>query len=391
MNTVFRDASAQLFDNRKTFTAIKSCYHRNVETFRQIYSLEKYLIHTTMPDLSGVPPPDYAPLPNPATFESSSDRLAFIDRRLEAARAVSVETGVGNVSAKVIEHWCRKGWYVLFKRRFKEEDEGQIVPYFGKDPSQSLLGKGLSHPAAILFPQPDPPDSGEQDEDEDADAEGSLPAAEETAEQETSATPKYRPALIKSRPRKRTPAALASNTPRFRISNPQKAETSSASASQTQAQPSSPAAPAATSSSYNTPPVASYPGYPAHPYPPATAHMYPPPSPHFDYSQAYPPGAYAVPNPHVQQLTQLAMNLITSCTTLVDQLRERAEEGRELVELLRKREEREKAAEEEGGGKGSSAADRKEKVAVATQILADPNADEEIKQAAKDFLKRLFA
>ena len=95
-------------------------------------------------------------------------------------------------------------------------------------------------------------------------------------------------------------------------------------------------------------------------------------------------------NPQVQQVSQLAQNLINVCTTLVEQLRAQAEDGKALLDLMRKRAERAQAAEVSEKEAGGAFADRKERATLATQVLANPHAGEEVKQAATDFLKRLF-
>ncbi|THH28019.1 hypothetical protein EUX98_g6175 [Antrodiella citrinella] len=384
MNTVFRDGAAQIFDNKKTFTAIKSCYHRNVETFKQIYAFEKYLIQVTIPPLPGSTSNGYVALP--PSFDSPADRLAFLDQQLEAARALPIETGVGNLSV-----------------RFREDIVSrQIVPLFGKDPSPSLLGKGLSAPAAALFPQPDPPGEEEAESDGEAEAEEhGTPNGDDQQEPNYNQQPNAQASAsvanasqkplpsIKARPRKKTPAAIASNTARFRVAQ---ADAPSPSTSQVQPSPQPQQQPQQQTvvPVYNGAPMANYPGYPPHSYP--TAHMYPQPSPHYDYSQAYSPAAYAVHNPQIQHLTQVSQNLVSVVSALVDQLRAQAEDGKALLELMRKREERERANEVNGViGSADVVADKKERAAVANQVLANPHADEDVRQAARDFLKRLFA
>lgn len=77
---------------------------------------------------------------------------------------------------------------------------------------------------------------------------------------------------------------------------------------------------------------------------------------------------------------------------LVDQLRAQVEDGKVLLELMKRREEGERPTEVNTIVSSMDiAADRKERAAMANQVLANPHADEDVRQAAKDFLKRLFA
>ncbi|TCD70214.1 hypothetical protein EIP91_004395 [Steccherinum ochraceum] len=418
MNTVFREAAAQLFENKKTFTAVKSCYHRNVEAFRQIYALEKYLIQvTTLPPPGSAPPHGFTPLP--LGFPNPSARSAFIERRLESARALPVDIGVGNVSPKVVEHWCRKGWYVLFKRRFKEDTEGQIVPYFGRDPSASLLGKGLSPAIAILFPHPDLPGAAdiatEQDNGTDEVAADEMATGRKGTSDSVTSTQDLRRSVDDHTDERETPSSTPLQSPmigiddsstkkapthhtsRFRIRRPPPedppAPSASTSSSSPQQSPQSQSQQHQHSPHYHQPsgvpmyasgPVAAYPGYPPppHAYPPA--HMYPPPPPtHFDYSQAYTPGYAMQHNPQMQHMIQLTQNLVGACTTLVEQLRAQAEDGKALLEAMKKREEQEKT--------GSASTAGTDRAAFAAQVLGDPKVDEEVKQAAREYLKKLFS
>ena len=60
-----------------------------------------------------------------------------------------------------------------------------------------------------------------------------------------------------------------------------------------------------------------------------------------------------------------------------------------MLNLIRKREERE-AAIASVPLHVDVIADRKERAALANEVLANPHADADVKQAAKDFLKSLF-
>ena len=87
-----------MFGSRKSFTALKSCYHRNVETFKQIFAFEVYLSRN--PDTSG-------PLNGHATLGNYHDptmaRQVHLEQRLDEARNAGVP--VANLNVKVIDHW----------------------------------------------------------------------------------------------------------------------------------------------------------------------------------------------------------------------------------------------------------------------------------------------
>lgn len=103
-------ASVQIFGGRKSFTALKSCYHRNVETFKQIFAFEVFL---TRARSEGTVPDEMSAL---ATHSDPSiARQAYLEQRLEDARTAGVP--VGNLNVKVIDHWHQNGWYGMFKTR----------------------------------------------------------------------------------------------------------------------------------------------------------------------------------------------------------------------------------------------------------------------------------
>ncbi|KAH9928645.1 uncharacterized protein B0H18DRAFT_953885 [Fomitopsis serialis] len=161
MNTVFRDAATQVFGGRKSFTALKSCYHRNVETFKQIFAFEVYLAHN--PDAGG-------PINGAASLGNFNDptmaRQVHLEQRLDDARAANIP--VANLNVKVIDHWHQKDWYQLFKRRYVDDGTGQAVPYYG--PTAMTFPDGSTaaqYSNASIDPQLTSPQDGEDDEDED--------------------------------------------------------------------------------------------------------------------------------------------------------------------------------------------------------------------------------
>lgn len=103
--------SVQLFNGRKSFTALKSCFHRNLEVFKQIHAFENYLSSATTAD-----PDDPDSGPPPAQFHSTLERQTYLERKLETARAARVP--IGNLNLKTIDHWHEMGWYALFKARY---------------------------------------------------------------------------------------------------------------------------------------------------------------------------------------------------------------------------------------------------------------------------------
>lgn len=88
-----------MFDRKKTYQALKGCYERNFNLFKQIYSLEAYHNHP------GAMSPT---LPE-------AERLREYERRLQLARKNGCD--VGNMTSRTIEHWFIRGWYDLFYRR----------------------------------------------------------------------------------------------------------------------------------------------------------------------------------------------------------------------------------------------------------------------------------
>ncbi|KZT07661.1 uncharacterized protein LAESUDRAFT_742775 [Laetiporus sulphureus 93-53] len=170
MNTVFRDASAQIFGGRKSFTALKSCYHRNVETFKQIFAFEVYL--------SRLPPDPNNPADGNAPFsdrihDPTMARQAYLEQKLEEARGAGVP--VANLNMKVIDHWHQKGWYNLFKSRFREDPRtGLPIPSYGPS-SLSFPAEGSSnqmlYPPSAIDPQLTNSNADEEEEEEEEDVE----------------------------------------------------------------------------------------------------------------------------------------------------------------------------------------------------------------------------
>ncbi|KAJ7510422.1 hypothetical protein B0H11DRAFT_2168737 [Mycena galericulata] len=100
-NSCLRECATEVYGGKKTYQALKGCYERNFNLFKQIYSFETYHAHAGH---------------GPITSHSEADRLRDYERRLGSARRAGCD--VGNISARTIDHWHRSGWYDLFYRRW---------------------------------------------------------------------------------------------------------------------------------------------------------------------------------------------------------------------------------------------------------------------------------
>ncbi|KAJ2916590.1 hypothetical protein MD484_g3797, partial [Candolleomyces efflorescens] len=100
-NSCLRDCAEKVFDRKKSYQALKGCYERNFNLFKQIYAMEAH---------HGYPGP-LAP-----SQSSEADRLREYERRLGNARKASCD--IGNITSRTVEHWFHRGWYELFFRRW---------------------------------------------------------------------------------------------------------------------------------------------------------------------------------------------------------------------------------------------------------------------------------
>lgn len=89
----------EVFGGKKTYQALKGCYERNFNLFKQIYTFEAYHAGN-----------------GPLSMTTEGDRLREYERRLQLARKAGCD--VGNLNARTIDHWHRSGWYSLFYRRW---------------------------------------------------------------------------------------------------------------------------------------------------------------------------------------------------------------------------------------------------------------------------------
>ncbi|KAG2017863.1 histone acetyltransferase mst2 [Coprinopsis cinerea AmutBmut pab1-1] len=129
-NSCLRECALEVFEGKKTYQALKGCYERNFNVFKQIYAVEAFHGH-----------------PGPYQTPNESDRTREYERRLQLARKAS--TDVGNVTARIIEHWFARGWYELFFRRWNG------------DPATT---KPASLRGSTVAPTQNPPDDPEEED-----------------------------------------------------------------------------------------------------------------------------------------------------------------------------------------------------------------------------------
>ncbi|KAF8907316.1 hypothetical protein CPB84DRAFT_1674945 [Gymnopilus junonius] len=126
-NSCLRDCAQEVFGGKKTYQALKGCYERNFNLFKQIYAFET---------AHGQP----ASNSNIAQL-GEADRLREYERRLQIARKAGSD--VGNITARTIDHWHRVGWYDLFYRRW-HGDPATTRPVQNRNPGvgNTNLGGG---------------------------------------------------------------------------------------------------------------------------------------------------------------------------------------------------------------------------------------------------------
>ncbi|KAH9856481.1 hypothetical protein C2E23DRAFT_443059 [Lenzites betulinus] len=124
MNTVFRECSNEVFPGKKSYTALKSCYHRNLEVFKQIHAFQMFSANHL----------------RQLQAENPNAQQPSIDSVLEAAKVAGLN--VGTLSVKTIDRWYETGWFELFRKRYREDPKtGLPVPYYG---SSDLTEEGPS-------------------------------------------------------------------------------------------------------------------------------------------------------------------------------------------------------------------------------------------------------
>ncbi|KAH6913062.1 hypothetical protein BKA70DRAFT_1097106 [Coprinopsis sp. MPI-PUGE-AT-0042] len=153
-NSCLRECATEIFEGKKTYQALKGCYERNFNVFKQVYACE------TFNQQRGV-----APSPN------ETERLREYERRIQNARKASID--IGNITARNLEHWYSRGWYQLFfdRRVLWHGDPATTKPVVaraaasanahngGADDGEDEDMPGPQPPnssTAIEFPQADP-------------------------------------------------------------------------------------------------------------------------------------------------------------------------------------------------------------------------------------------
>ncbi|KAJ3828458.1 hypothetical protein EV361DRAFT_802692 [Lentinula raphanica] len=100
-NSCLRECAQEVFGSKKTYQALKGCYERNFNLFKQIHIFETFLGGNGSLDLNA--------------NLSEADSLREYERRLASARKAGYD--VGNITARTIDQWHRNGWYELFHSR----------------------------------------------------------------------------------------------------------------------------------------------------------------------------------------------------------------------------------------------------------------------------------
>ncbi|KAJ3995086.1 hypothetical protein F5050DRAFT_1809014 [Lentinula boryana] len=101
-NSCLRECAHEVFGSKKTYQALKGCYERNFNLFKQIHSFETFLGGNGSLELNA--------------NLSEADSLREYERRLAGARKAGCD--VGNITARTIDQWHRNGWYGLFYLRW---------------------------------------------------------------------------------------------------------------------------------------------------------------------------------------------------------------------------------------------------------------------------------
>lgn len=91
--------SSELFPGRKSYTALKSCFHRNLEVFKQVHAFQMFSANHF----------------RQMQAENPNAQQPSVDSVLDAARVAGLNVGTLNV--KVIDRWYETGWYELFRKR----------------------------------------------------------------------------------------------------------------------------------------------------------------------------------------------------------------------------------------------------------------------------------
>ncbi|KAG7089865.1 hypothetical protein E1B28_011508 [Marasmius oreades] len=100
-NSCLRECATEVFGGKKSYQALKGCFERNFNLFKQIYAFETFHIQQQAVNILSW---------------ADADRLKEYERRLQVARRGGCD--VGNITARTIDHWHRIGWYSVFHHRW---------------------------------------------------------------------------------------------------------------------------------------------------------------------------------------------------------------------------------------------------------------------------------
>ncbi|KAJ3811328.1 hypothetical protein EV368DRAFT_40823 [Lentinula lateritia] len=128
-NSCLRECAHEVFGSKKTYQALKGCYERNFNLFKQIHIFENFLGATGSLELS----PEL----------SETDSLREYERRLASARKAGCD--VGNITARTIDQWHRNGWYGLFYSRWNGDPATTRSTNSRLIHGQSNGGSGVPH------------------------------------------------------------------------------------------------------------------------------------------------------------------------------------------------------------------------------------------------------
>ncbi|KAI0635687.1 hypothetical protein C8Q77DRAFT_1071664 [Trametes polyzona] len=349
MNTVFRECSNELFPGRKSYTALKSCFHRNLEVFKQIHAFQVFSANHF----------------RQMQAENPHAQQPSVETVLEAARVAGLN--VGTINAKVIDRWYETGWYDLFRRRYREDPKtGLPVPYYGPaDPSEAGSSAGPAVQAMMGLHAHSSIDSqmmSHNGASHGADH-GSVPhpASPEPPHPQSNSSYDYSPQLTGPTPDYRQAGGSTPQAPptylRSNHAGPPRAPHSAP-------HPQSPARPSIVSASRTQSDI----------------------SPQRETSH---PEAYSQIAQAFAQLTSVTESLRSICSSLKELIQQHAEESKARTELMRA----EAAQRQQSTGSSADERDKEkeisiEKVTFATEILKNGPDNEDIKKAAIECLTK---
>ncbi|RPD61113.1 hypothetical protein L227DRAFT_574736 [Lentinus tigrinus ALCF2SS1-6] len=332
MNTVFRECSNELFPGRKSYTALKSCYHRNLEVFKQVHAFQVFSANHF----------------RQLQAENPNAEQPSVESMLEAARVAGLN--VGNLNVKVIDRWYETGWFELFKKRYREDPKtGLPTPYYGPidqpvEPGPSTAPHAMMGLHSTIDPQLMPGHSVLSTQD------GQYRAAGESSQQSYPYSP---PQAGPSTPH---PGSQSFSYLRSASALPHRSMHGA---------PATPTAPRATRQASIT-----------------NGQRHSP----FAESRPGSGGAdnSAQATQAIVQLTVVTESLLGVCSSLKDLLQQQIEESKARTELMRA----EAAGHGTSGGRDREKEISIEKVTFATEILKSGPQNEEIKKAAIECLTK---